>query len=49
MVNWIIGGLIFGFTAFIIVRTILRMRKGKSCCCNDCSQSQCSLRDQKRV
>lgn len=47
MINWIIGGIIVGLTILIIVRTILRMRKGKSCCCEDCSQSQCSSRSQK--
>lgn len=47
MINWIAGAVIAGLTIFIVVRTILRMRKGKTCCCEDCSQSQCGSRIQK--
>jgi len=39
MINWIIGGVIVGVTVIIVVRTIVRMRKGGSCC-GDCPQSQ---------
>ncbi len=41
MINWIIGGVIVGVTVFIVVRTIVRMRKGGSTCCGDCTQSKC--------
>lgn len=32
MINWILGAAIVGFTIFIVIRTILRMRKGESAC-----------------
>ena len=40
MINWILGGLILGFTAFIIIRTIIRIRKGQDSCCSGCSSSK---------
>ncbi|WP_083642849.1 FeoB-associated Cys-rich membrane protein [Desulfosporosinus metallidurans] len=40
MINWIIGGVIVGVTVFIVVRTIVRMRKGESSCCGNCTQSK---------
>lgn len=47
MINWVIGGIVFGLTIFIVIRTILKMRKGQGCCCEDCNQSQCSSRSRK--
>ncbi|MCO1600534.1 FeoB-associated Cys-rich membrane protein [Desulfosporosinus nitroreducens] len=41
MINWIIGGIIFGATVLIIVRSISRMKKGESGCCG-CTQSKCN-------
>ncbi|MCX7709310.1 MAG: FeoB-associated Cys-rich membrane protein [Clostridia bacterium] len=42
MINWVVGGIIVGLTIFVIVRTILRMRRGESTCCSGCSKSQCN-------
>ncbi|HBW35395.1 FeoB-associated Cys-rich membrane protein [Desulfosporosinus sp. BICA1-9] len=42
MINWLIGGFIVGVTAFIILRTIRRMRKGESNCCGNCTGCNCS-------
>jgi len=42
MISWIIGSIIVGLTVFIIVRTIVRLRRGESSCCGDCTQSQCN-------
>ncbi|AUS95722.1 hypothetical protein CDQ84_01470 [Clostridium thermosuccinogenes] len=46
MIDWIIGGIIVALTVYIIVRTVIRMRKGENCCsgCSGCSvgeQSRC--------
>jgi len=40
MINWVIGGVIVSVTVFIVVRTIVRMRKGGSSCCGNCTQSK---------
>ncbi len=40
MINWVIGGVIFGLTIYIAVRSVLKMRKGKSVCCSGCSSSE---------
>lgn len=48
MINWIIGGIIVGLTAFIIIRTIMKMRKGESSCGGDCSSGGCNC-SQKQV
>lgn len=40
MINWILGGLIVGLTVFIIVRMIIRMRKGEGSCCSGCTVSK---------
>ncbi|MHB8072949.1 FeoB-associated Cys-rich membrane protein [Desulfosporosinus fructosivorans] len=42
MINWILGSIIVGVTAFIILRTVGRMRKGGSACCGGCTQGGCS-------
>lgn len=43
MINWIIGIVVFGFAAFIIVRNVVRLSKGKSTCdCGNCDQGCCS-------
>jgi len=41
MINWILGSIIFGAAIFIIVRTVIKMRKGQSCCCEGCGQASC--------
>ncbi|SPF47430.1 conserved exported hypothetical protein [Candidatus Desulfosporosinus infrequens] len=41
MINWILGGIIFGATVLIVVRAMTRMRKGESSCCGNCTQSKC--------
>ncbi|WP_148136920.1 FeoB-associated Cys-rich membrane protein [Candidatus Formimonas warabiya] len=42
MINWIIGGLIAAVTIWIVIRTIIRLKKGEcSCSCGDC-ESSCS-------
>jgi len=44
MINWILGGAIIGLAIFIIVRMIVKLRKGESTCCSGCNisnQSQC--------
>jgi len=40
MINWILGGIIVGITVYIMVRTIVRMCKGGSTCCGDCTTSK---------
>lgn len=42
MINWIIGGGIVAVTIYIIVRSVIRLRKGESTCCGDCTQKQCN-------
>jgi hypothetical protein len=42
MINWVIGGIIVGLTAFIIIRTIMKMRKGESSCGGDCASGGCN-------
>jgi hypothetical protein len=39
MMDYIIGGLIFGLAAFLIIRNIIKMKKGQSCCCEGCDKS----------
>ncbi|MDR3540247.1 MAG: hypothetical protein P4L69_04680 [Desulfosporosinus sp.] len=41
MINRILGGIIVGVTVLIVVRAIMRMRKGESACCGNCTQSKC--------
>jgi FMN phosphatase YigB (HAD superfamily) len=42
MINWILGAIIAGVTAFIVVWIIRRMRKGGSICCGDCTENKCN-------
>ncbi|HHW49456.1 MAG TPA: FeoB-associated Cys-rich membrane protein [Clostridiaceae bacterium] len=40
MINWILGGAIIVLAVFIIIRMIVKMRKGESVCCSGCSFSK---------
>ncbi|WP_171903735.1 hypothetical protein [Cellulosilyticum sp. I15G10I2] len=40
MINWIIGGGIIALTIYIIVKRIIRMRKGEMGCCGGCTASK---------
>lgn len=42
MINWILGGLIIGITAFVIYNHIRRMSKGETSCCSGCTSSKSS-------
>lgn len=35
MINWIIGGIIIGLTLYIIVRSVIRLKRGESTCCGE--------------
>jgi len=37
MIDWIIGGLIVGLTLYIIVRNIIKLKRGESTCCGETS------------
>lgn len=41
MINWIAGGIIFGLAILIVVRSVIKIRKGKGFCCDGCSASKC--------
>lgn len=48
MINWIIGGIILGAAAFIIVKTVIRLKKGEGCCCeNTKACSQCNYKHER--
>ncbi|MFZ5987893.1 MAG: hypothetical protein ACOYWZ_12315 [Bacillota bacterium] len=40
MINWIVGGLVIGFTLYIIATTVIRIRKGENSCSGCCSESK---------
>ncbi|MCX7920720.1 MAG: FeoB-associated Cys-rich membrane protein [Clostridia bacterium] len=42
MINWIVGGLIIGFTLYIIAGFVKRTRRGENSCCSDCTQNSCN-------
>lgn len=47
MINWIIGGAIILFTIFVIVKSVNKLRNGKSICdCSGCD-AQCSCSNKK--
>jgi len=40
MIDWIIGGIIFALTLFIVVKNIIAIKKGKTTCsCGHCPSS----------
>jgi len=45
MINWILGGIIVAITVLIIVRSVVKMKKGKvdcGCGCSGCNPAQCN-------
>lgn len=39
MINWIIGGIIIGFTIYVIVKRVIALKKGDSSC-HGCSSKK---------
>lgn len=45
MINWVIGGLIVGLAVYIIVHTIIKLRKGETACgCCESKDNECNCK-----
>lgn len=46
MINWVLGGSIIAVTLYVIIKTIVKIKKGKDICsCDGCDPSRCGLKD----